>query len=813
MARMSGDESTDPAWPLAGLRVIDVTAQIAGPYAAKLLVDAGAEVVKVEPPGGDPMRRWTASGAELAPDQDGALFQFLNASKRSIVADPSTAEGRDLVLGLAADAALVLHDWTDDRAEEIGLGADALRAVNPGLCVVSITPWGASGPYAERPATEFTLQAATGSVAYRGLRDRRPVSVGGRFGEWLSGVYAAVGGVSAWLSSRISGQGQHVDVSIFEAMLLSMTVYHDLNGQWVEGDLARSVEIPSIEPAKDGWVGICTITGQQWKDFCALIGRPDIADDDSYLDGRRRMEHMPFMQEIIHGWTRERTVDEIVEIASLMRLPVAPVGDGRTLPQMDHLVERGVFSKSAGGFTQPRVPYLLEKTPTRPLGVAPGLDEHGDAIRASLAERSPAPGAPCEAAVTGAPALPLEGLRVVDLTAFWAGPFATCFLADLGADVVKVESIQRPDGMRFAGAIPNERLWEWSAVFAGANPGKRDVTLQLDSERGMALLKRLIAEADVVIENYSVRVVENFGLGWEDVRALSDRVIMVRMPAFGLDGPWRDRTGFAMTIEQVSGLAWITGYEDLPLVVRGACDPVGGMQTVFALLMALEHRRRTGEGQLVEVPLLENALNLAAEQVIEYSAYGELLTRNENRGPVSAPQGVYRCAPADGNPEQYVAVAVPDDATWQRLRYVMGDPTWTRAADLDHAAGRRARHDEIDEHLDAWLADQTREAAAERLVAAGVPASALVNAHRVMPHPQLEARSFFQTMVHPETGETRYPGFPIRFQGFGPGLHRSPPPTLGQHNQDILCGELGLSEDELAELRELQVVGERPSFM
>jgi crotonobetainyl-CoA:carnitine CoA-transferase CaiB-like acyl-CoA transferase len=236
------------------------------------------------------------------------------------------------------------------------------------------------------------------------------------------------------------------------------------------------------------------------------------------------------------------------------------------------------------------------------------------------------------------------------------------------------------------------------------------------------------------------------------------------------------------------------------------------MQTVFALLLALEHRRRTGEGQLVEVALLENALNLAAEQVIEYSAYGELLTRAENRGPVSAPQGVYRCPDRDGE-EQYVAVAIANDTQWQALREAMGDPAWARSQELTTAAGRRARHDEIDAHLDAWCAQMSKEDAAERLVAAGVPAAAASNAHRVMPNPQLEARAFFQTMVHPVTGETRYPGFPMRFAGFGSALHRSPPPTLGQHNREILCDELGLSEQEFSELLATQVIGERPSFM
>jgi crotonobetainyl-CoA:carnitine CoA-transferase CaiB-like acyl-CoA transferase len=795
------------SWPLAGLRVIDLTTQIAGPYATKLLVDAGAEVIKIEPPGGDPLRRWTASGAAIAPGHDGALFQFLNASKQSVVADVSSKAGSELVLDLAATADLLVHNLRNAEAEELGLTMDDFAAANPKLSVVSITPWGGDGPWADRPCTEFTLQAATGSVAYRGLRDRKPVAAGGRFGEWLTGVYAAVGGLSSWLGARLSGHGQHVDVSMFEAMLLSMTIYHDLNGQWLEHDLARSVELPSIEPAKDGWVGFCTITGQQWKDFCAMIGQPDVAKDDRYLDARMRMDHRAFMQEIIQAWTRERTVDEIVEIASLMRIPVAPVGTGRSLPQTDHLLERKVYSTSASGFLQPRPPYRLQTTRLRPVGVAPALDEHGDGVRAQTIPRRPHP--PTQGPTH---ALPLEGLRVVDLTAFWAGPFATCYLADQGADVVKVESIQRPDGMRFAGAIPNERLWEWSPVFAGANPGKRDITLQLDSERGMALLKQLIAGADVVIENYSVRVLENFALGWDAVRKLSNRVIMVRMPAFGLEGPWRDRTGFAMTIEQASGLAWMTGYPDLPLVVRGACDPIGGMQTVFALMLALEERRKTGRGQLVEVPLLESALNVAAEQVIEYSAYGELLTRDANRGPVSAPQGVYACCGQE-DPDPLIAIAIPTDTAWQAFCRVMGNPAWAQAGELSTAAGRRAAHDEIDRQIEVWLQDRNAAEAEKLLLEAGIPATVLVNAHRVMPHPQLEARSFFQNMLHPETGDTRYPGFPMRFSGLGPSLHKSPPPTLGQHNQEVLCEELGVSPEEFEALRTAQVVGTRPSFM
>ncbi len=216
--------------------------------------------------------------------------------------------------------------------------------------------------------------------------------------------------------------------------------------------------------------------------------------------------------------------------------------------------------------------------------------------------------------------LPLRGITVVDLTAFWAGPAATHLLAMLGADVVKVESVQRPDGMRFAGGFRAdvERWWEYSWVFHGVNAGKRSITLDLESDSGRELLGRLVADADVVIENFTPRVMENFGLGYDVLKGFNERIIEVRMPGFGLDGPWRDRVGFAMTMEQLAGLAWLTGYPDgLPTAPRGACDPLAGVHATFLTVAALEHRRRTGRGQLVEVPMIDVVLNASALQVIE----------------------------------------------------------------------------------------------------------------------------------------------------------------------------------------------------
>jgi len=799
--------------PLSNLRVIDLSREITGPYASKLFADAGADVVKVESSAGDPLRHWSASNSEIPSGDSGALFKYLNSSKRGVVADAETPAGRDFILDLVAGADLVIENYGAGEADRLGVGWEAISARNPRCSLVSISPFGGEGPWATRPCTEFTLQAAVGSTGHRGHPDRGPASAGGRLGEWIPGVYAAVGGLCAWISARKTGVGQHVDLSIFETLCLSMTIYHDLNGQFFEGPLKQSIETPSIERAKDGWVGLCTITGQQWKDFCTIIGRPEVAEDERYFDAKVRMDHLEFIKDIIEGFTTQNTVDEIIELVSLMRIPVNPLGDGRTLLEMDQFQQRGVFIDNPAGFKQPRPPYRLRGVndgAPPDLRPAPALGEHDEEVRAELSGAktdSPAP--------EGGDAFPFEGLRVLDLCAFWAGPVGTSFLGDLGADVIKVESIQRPDGMRFAGSVANDEMWEWNPIHHGCNSSKRAITLQLDTEEGLALVKRLVEKADVVIDNFSPRVLSNFGLDWDVVHALNPRAIQLRMPSFGLDGPWRDRVGFAMNIEQVSGLAWLTGYSDMPLVVRGSCDPLGGMHAVFALSLALEERRRTGIGQFVEVPLVEPAINVAAEQVIEWTANGRFLECETNRGPFAAPQGVYACADENvtGEGSSYVAIAVATDAHWESLCSLLGATDWASDAALASADGRRAAHDSIDARIREWTEQRSMAEAEAELLAAGIPANACTNSHSLYPNEQLEARGFFQWMEHPRVGQVRYPGQPMSFSGLPRALRRRPAPLLGEHNDEVLREELGLSDAEIEKLRELKRIGNRPSFM
>ena len=764
---------------LSGVRVAECTTGIAGPYCGKLLADAGADVVKVEPAGGDPLRRWVASGHSLGPDTDGPLFRFLNQSKRSTVAGD---EGDRVVA--AADIVLVDGPPRHDR--------------RPGQVVVSISPFGLTGPWADRPATEFTLQAWCGSTGNRGMPEDPPLAAGGRLGEWIGGSYAAVAALAAYRVARATGAADHVDLALLDCMCLTMNTYTTLFAQFLgwkpmPPGPVRTIETPSIEPTTDGYVGFCTITAQQFQDFLVLIDRPDLLDDHELATAIGRSKRLHEVLDIIHAWTTKHDTAEIIDLASLMRIPVAPIGNGESLLAMDHFAERGTFVDSEDGtFRHPRVPYRVSGLAARPFGPAPALGAHGGTVD-WVTSSGPAGDEP------ESHALPLAGVRVVDFTAFWAGPAATMMLASLGADVVKVESAQRPDGMRFATTSSPKvpQWWEYGPVYHGANVNKRAVTLDMTRPDGVALAKRLIAGADAVIENFSPRVMENFGLTWDEVHRINQRVVMVRMPAFGLDGPWRDRTGFAQTMEQISGMAWVTGRRDgPPLIPRGACDPLAGMHAVFALIGALEQRERDGEGRLIEVTLVEAALNAAAEQVIEWSAFGELISRDTNRGPFARPQGVYPCA----GDEQWLALAVATDEQWAACSRVMG---------LDPAL--RADHDAADSAIGGWCATSEVEAAVDELLTAGVPAAVVVVPRDIAFNPQLQARGFFEPVEHPVLGRIDVPAPPFRFASrvaTGEPWLRRAAPVLGQHNDEVLAVELGLDADELARLRADGIIGE-----
>jgi len=778
---------------LSGLRIVEIGSEIAGPYCTKLLVDLGAEVTKIESPAGDSMRGWGPfPGGVPDPDCSG-LFEYLNAGKHGATLDLTCAGGLSRVRRLIADAHVLVEALPPGTLDHWGLDTNALEALSPGIVVVRISDFGQYGPLRDRVATPLTMQAASGWVNRRDS-DRPPVQAGARISEYVVGAYATLGALTA-LRNRSADPGRvvEVDVSVLES-LLSTLPYPMLMAEKMRSlglpANTRSAPMMGIVRAADGWLGINCLTGQHWFDTCAMLGLPEYAEQQIaiMLGGPERAEFFEKAQ----PWLSERTVAEIVELSQAMRIPAAPVNDGATVLDSPQYLEREFFvdAASAGfSFRRPGAPFRLSKTPV--LAPRPAPVRGASAASATIAE-----GDRWQPGTASDPAMPFADVKVLDLSTFWAGAYLTCYLGAFGAEIVKVESIQRPDGHRYSGAwaYEGDRWYERSAMWQGTNLNKRDITLDLASDHGQELIRRLVRGADVVVENFSPRVIEQFGLDYESLVELNPNVIFVRMPGFGLHGPWRDFVGWALNFEQTSGMSAVTGYaEGPPCNLQGPADPIIGVHAGVALLAALEHRRHTGEGQLIEVAQIEVAACVAAEPVIEYSMNSLVQPREGNRRRGQT-QGVYPTVADDA----WVALCVRDDADWARIVEVMGRP------DLRE---RILAHDEFDAVVADWTRAQTATEILNLLGAHNVPAERVLTPDGMYDIPQLDARGYYEEVEHPVTGPHRYPGWPFRITP-GPGRHhRFAPPTLGQHNEEILRG-LGLTDDELADLRARKVIGE-----
>jgi crotonobetainyl-CoA:carnitine CoA-transferase CaiB-like acyl-CoA transferase len=783
---------------LDGLRVVELGGEIAAPYATKLLAELGADVVKVEAPGGDPLRAWTTFADD--PGRVGLLFEYLNGGKRSAAVDLATAAGRAWLQDALGGADLLIESLGAGGLEGLGIDLHGTGRDRPApLAVVRIADFGQHGPYVGRPTSGLVVQALGGWISSHGVPEMHPVQVGARIHEYTAGTYAAASALTATRAARAQPTPVVVDLSVMECLIGTLAypnlVMEDLASAGLPPPQARHFPLPGIVRCRDGWVGINALTGQHFIDACVMLELDEFASRQPEL-----VAGGPLLDEFyarLDPWLQERDAAEIVELSQAFRVPAAPVGDGRTMLDYAQFRERPFFVRDEG-MTLPGAPYRLAATPATRRGTAPPLGVVG---RSNTTRGEDRP-SPCP------PDAPYSGLRVLDLGTFWAGPYCTMYLGALGADVIKIESTRRPDGFRFSGAVPDmgPDWYERGGLFAATNLNKRGVTLELTTDAGQGLLRRLLEDADVILENFSARVVEQFGLGYEAVRAIKPDVVMVRMPGFGLEGPWRDYVGWAMVIEQATGLASVTGPPDRPMHPGGLADPVIGMHAAVAVQAALAHRERTGEGQLIEVAQLETGANLAAELVLEWSAQQRAMPRRANRDPHVAPQGVYACRPG-ARGSTWVALTIPDDASWAEFAALVGRVDWVADRQLADAAGRRAAHDDLDAGIADWAKNRGVDDVVDALTRRGIPAASVLTVPDMFDDPQLRARGYYVPLDHARTGVRRYPGWPMHFS-FAPGRqHRSGAPTLGQHNEAVLH-ELGLRDVQLAALADAGVIGD-----
>lgn len=406
--------------------------------------------------------------------------------------------------------------------------------------------------------------------------------------------------------------------------------------------------------------------------------------------------------------------------------------------------------------------------------------------------------------------LPLEGIRVIDLTMVWSGPCATNLLVSLGAEVIKIEAIQRLDPWRGgATQVDVEKPWERSPLWNTVNTDKLDITLDLTRPRGAEIFKRLVKIGDIVTENYTPRVMKNFGLDYPVLREINPKIIMISLPAYGSTGPWKDYVGFAFSIEQMAGIPQLTGYPDGPPEMTGAAssDPIVGTNGAMAILMALLFRQMTGKGQYIDLSQIEAATSFIGDAIVDYSMNKRVQPRRGNRHPSMAPHGYYRCQGDD----LWVGIAVSSDEEWEQFGKAIGAPPWTKEERFADSLSRWHNQDELDKLVEGWTIGHGHYEVMDTLQQAGVAAGAVLSSAELLTDPHLKERGTFQTVERDIVGAHPYPipSAPIKLSE-SPITIRRPAPLLGEHNDYVFGELLGMSKEEIQSLADDQIIGTAP---
>lgn len=802
-----------------GIEVLNLSDDRAGAYAARLLAAAGAEVTVAEPPGGARLRSEPPL-VDIGGTARSAAWAYLAAGARSLTVEPddrvALAGGFDVVVvggdGPATDAAALVEQLT---------------AAHPHLIVVAITPYGLTGPRAGWRAGPLEQWALGGQMALNGEPDREPLPGGGAWNNHLVGVTAAVAVQAAVFEED---RGRVIDVSAQQALAAahqwSISMYTHTGVVKVRaGNRHGEMHHPlNLYECSDGWVCIAAASFHQWEGLCIAMDRVELLADDALAGAAERYDRADEIDDAVTGWTRAHTMADVVAACQANFCPAGEVGDLAGIldhPQLEHRGFWQAVPDLGSAALMPGVPYSVQETKVELEPAPAGPDARG-ASSSTVGSLGSSPRS------TRVPFAPLAGVRVVELTISWAGPLAGRLLADLGADVVKVEhptsrgvAVLQPDpdaepepwtwgelpppvvrnGM-YPDAVPGEQWWNRMSLWNKMNRNKRSLCLDIKGEGGREVFERLVAGADIVLNNYSPRGVRSLGIDHQTLRAINPDIVTVAMSGFGSTGPGAEAVSWGPILDAVSGLAATTGYRDSGPYKQGLAypDPVGGTHGASAVLAAWWEHRRTGGPVHVDLSQLETLLCIAGDQVLATSAVGEAPARRGARSSQYAPAGVYRC----NGDDRWAVLTVYDDADWARLRDVvpgLEDPRW------DDVGQRHADHDEIDAAIGRWMIERTPEVAVAALQQGGVAAAVVAINRDLVEDEQLASRGFMVTVHQHACDPRQYPG--SHFLVDGAPLPVRPVSPLGGDNDEVLT-ELGLSAEQQAALAAAGTVATAP---
>jgi crotonobetainyl-CoA:carnitine CoA-transferase CaiB-like acyl-CoA transferase len=808
--------ASEPHEPLRGVRVIDLATDRAE-LTGRILADLGAEVIKVEPPDGAPARRLPPFVEGGENDPDGSLYWAAVAlGKRSAVLDLNVSGDRERLLALIDGADVLVESFDPETLDALGFGYDTLRQRNPALIYVSVTPFGQTGPHAHTPATDLTLEAAGGLLGLQGDADRPPVPVGYPQASFHAGAQAAADTVIALNERARSGLGQHLDVSMQAAMvwtLMNATGFPPNTG----GDPPRTgerrteppiepvpgVRLQNVWPCADGYVqcqlGLGSLGGRTFQRLMRRLEDAGELDPDLHglewaqfgvavEEGRLCAEQVQRAMAAAAAAFTRRTKRELLDWAvadDLLLAPISTMADILTDPQL----AAREYWETVGGRRHPGAFAKLSRTPIRLGSPAPALGEDQALLDCPRPRAASQPAARAREAA-------FAGLKVADFAWVGVGPITSKAFADHGATVVHVESTARPDVLRNGPPFKDGVAGiDRSQFMANFNSSKLGLALDLGTERGRALARRLIDWADVVVESFTPGTMARWGLDYASLRDERPDLIMLSTCLRGQTGPERAVAGFGSQGAAFAGLHGITGWPDRP-----PCGPWGAYTdfiapryAVSALASAIYERRRSGLGQYIDLSQVEAAAHFVEPLLLDAAVNGRVAGPAGHDSARACPHGVY---PTDGV-ERYIAIAVETAAQWHALRSIaplggFADPA------LDTLDARRRCRDQIDAALRAWTRGQEPWNLARRLQEAGVPAFVVQRPSDLYHDPQLAHRGFFVTLEHSVMGPTPYDG-PVTHFSETPALLRRAAPCLGEHTTEVLTGLLGLTPAEVAE--------------
>jgi crotonobetainyl-CoA:carnitine CoA-transferase CaiB-like acyl-CoA transferase len=830
-------QSADLGGPLADCLIIECGEGIAAAFAARLLAGLGADVIKVEPPDGDLTRRRGPFPDDVPNPENSGLFLYLNANKRGITLDLDTAGGRENLRRLLSRADVLLHNVAPARRGAAGLDSADLCAAFPELIVATVSAYGDSGPRANYRAYELNAFHSSGAGSVNPLTspypELAPLKLFGSQAEFEGGLHTAMVTLAAIRDRFSSGRGQAIDVSEQEALaatLESNFVLYTYAGVESSRFRPRRPGPWFIVECADGHVLFSLLYENDWTRFVDWIGHPEWSKDPDFANTMARGRNMLKLRPVIQEWARPWKVHELFAQARAHNIAIVPLSTMADVYHDEHLAARGFFMPLPSRGPQerpllaPGAPFKSTAAPWSMRRPAPHLGEHNDSISALLdgmanarfteemagrgarptdqtTEQPPPRVQFARSPAAASPAPPLAGVRVLDFMQLWVGTFCSLQLAHLGAEVIRIESSQRPCRQRglppFADGKPGPNR---AGIFNQWNQGKRSIQLDVRHPQGLELARRLVCECDLVTENFAPGAMERMGLGYAALRGIRPDVILLSVTGNGQTGPYRNDISYGTTAGALAGIYGLCGYEGGEALEPGwiCAESVAAVTGAFAAMAALIHRDRTGQGQHIDVAMLETTEMVLAEGLMEFAMNGREPRRLGNRDRWMAPHNCYK---TKGGPLDWVTIAVGSEPEWRALCGAIGQPALAGDSRFRTVELRKRHEDQLDAIITAWTLPRDRWEITAILQGAGVAAIPTMSSKDLAGDPHLAQRGFFPQLDHPEVGRRIHTGIPWTMSGTPCRVQR-PAPLFGADTDEVLTRVLDLSSAEIQRLRE-----------